>query len=185
MTLSWFRNINVAASERLIHYVFALSMCLQVHFYTNIRLLRLNKQLKPLDSKLMLCHINEVVYFTETFLLAYSWFGILNRWVSNYAECSPRVSTRPCGVLWDMYVSRAPEEPTTPLHCITESQPGGSRPVSAVWDMANGSLTRYVNLRIVHAPGMPGTFSPPPRVSDPGMHHGTCVAAIWHGLLVR
>ena len=26
-----------------------------------------------------------------------------------------------------------------------------------------------------HAPGMPGTFSPPPQVSDPDMHHGTCV----------
>ena len=24
-----------------------------------------------------------------------------------------------------------------------------------------------------HAPGMPGTFSPPPQVSDPDMHHGT------------
>ena len=26
-----------------------------------------------------------------------------------------------------------------------------------------------------HAPGMPGTFSPSPQVSDPDMHHGTCV----------
>ena len=26
-----------------------------------------------------------------------------------------------------------------------------------------------------HAPGMLGTFSQPPRVSDPVMHHGTCV----------
>ena len=26
-----------------------------------------------------------------------------------------------------------------------------------------------------HAPGMPGTFSPQPRVSDPDMHHGSCV----------
>ena len=29
-----------------------------------------------------------------------------------------------------------------------------------------------------HAPGMPGTFSPPPRVSDPDMHHGTCVTHV-------
>ena len=28
-----------------------------------------------------------------------------------------------------------------------------------------------------HAPGMPGTFSPSPQVSDPDMHHGTCVTA--------
>ena len=30
----------------------------------------------------------------------------------------------------------------------------------------------------VHAPGMPGTFSPPPRVSDPDMHHCTCVTHV-------
>ena len=28
---------------------------------------------------------------------------------------------------------------------------------------------------VVHAPGMPGTFSSPPRVSYPDIHHGTCV----------
>ena len=39
-----------------------------------------------------------------------------------------------------------------------------------------------------HAPGMPGTFSPPPRVSNPDMHHGTCVTHVpWcmPGLLTR
>ena len=41
-------------------------------------------------------------------------------------------------------------------------------------------LNRYVKLRVVHVAGMPGTFSPPPLqrnppVSNPGMHHGTCV----------
>ena len=29
-----------------------------------------------------------------------------------------------------------------------------------------------------HAPGMPGTFSLSPRVSDPDMHHGTCVTHV-------
>ena len=29
-----------------------------------------------------------------------------------------------------------------------------------------------------HAPGMPGTFSPSPQVSDPDMHHGTCVTHV-------
>ena len=38
-----------------------------------------------------------------------------------------------------------------------------------------GSLTRYVKLWVAHAPGMPGTFSPPPQVNDPGMHHGKCL----------
>ena len=42
----------------------------------------------------------------------------------------------------------------------------------------NGPLTRYVKLRVAHAPGMPGTFSPPPLVSDPDLHHGTCVTRV-------
>ena len=40
---------------------------------------------------------------------------------------------------------------------------------------SHGSLARYVKLRVAHAPEMVGTFSPPPRVCDPDMHHGTCV----------
>ena len=36
------------------------------------------------------------------------------------------------------------------------------------------ALARNVKLGVAHAPGMPGTFSPPPRVNDPDMHHGTC-----------
>ena len=42
----------------------------------------------------------------------------------------------------------------------------------------HGPLTRYVKLRVAHAPGMPGTFCPPRRVSDPDMHHGTCVTHV-------
>ena len=41
-----------------------------------------------------------------------------------------------------------------------------------------GPLARNVKLRVAHAPGIPGTFSPPPRVSDPDMHHGTCVTHV-------
>ena len=41
-----------------------------------------------------------------------------------------------------------------------------------------GPLARYVKWWIAHAPGMPGTFSPSPRVSDPDMHHGTCVTHV-------
>ena len=37
------------------------------------------------------------------------------------------------------------------------------------------SLTSYVKLRVAHAPGMPGTFFPPPRVSDTA---GTCVTHV-------
>ena len=45
-----------------------------------------------------------------------------------------------------------------------------------VW--LHGLLASYVKLLIAHAPGMPGTFSPPPRFSDPGMHHDTCVTHV-------
>ena len=35
----------------------------------------------------------------------------------------------------------------------------------------------------VHAPGMPGTITPPPQVSDPDMHKGTCVTHVpWYML---
>ena len=44
--------------------------------------------------------------------------------------------------------------------------------------MGNGPLARYVKLRVAHAPGMPGTFSPPQRVCDPDMHYGTCVTHV-------
>ena len=44
--------------------------------------------------------------------------------------------------------------------------------------ITHGPLAKYVQLQVSHAPGMPGTFSPPPRVSDPDMHHGTCVAHV-------
>ena len=39
----------------------------------------------------------------------------------------------------------------------------------------NGPLTRYAKLRVAHAPG---TFSPPPLISDPDMHHGTCLTYV-------
>ena len=39
-----------------------------------------------------------------------------------------------------------------------------------------GPLARYVKLWV--APGMPGTFTPPQRVSDTIMHHGTCVTHV-------
>ena len=42
----------------------------------------------------------------------------------------------------------------------------------------HGPLSGYVKLRVAHAPGMPGTFSPPPWISDPGMHHGMCITHV-------
>ena len=42
----------------------------------------------------------------------------------------------------------------------------------------HGPFIRYLKLRVAHAPGMPGTFSPPSRISDRDMHHGTCVTHV-------
>ena len=42
----------------------------------------------------------------------------------------------------------------------------------------HGPLTRYVKLQFAHAPVMPVTFSQASRVSDPDMHHGTCVTHV-------
>ena len=44
--------------------------------------------------------------------------------------------------------------------------------------LCHGPLDIYVKLRVVHALGMPGTFSLPPLVSDPDMHQGTCVTHV-------
>ena len=57
------------------------------------------------------------------------------------------------------------------LHWIDTS------PSSALW-LWHGPLARQVNLRVAHAPGMSGTFSPPQLVSNPDMHHDTCVTHV-------
>ena len=44
-----------------------------------------------------------------------------------------------------------------------------------IMDSCNGPLARYVKLRVAHGPG---TFSSKPRISDPDMHHGTCVTHV-------
>ena len=53
----------------------------------------------------------------------------------------------------------------------------------ATFSQATPSAISWASYQIrkiagAHAPGKPGTFSPPPRVSDPDMHHGTCVTQV-------
>ena len=72
------------------------------------------------------------------------------------------------------------------LICEAWNIHGESYPVTMMWNLSQhlpfiltyGHLARYVKLQVAQAPGMPGTFSPPPRVSDPNMHHGTCVTHV-------
>ena len=42
----------------------------------------------------------------------------------------------------------------------------------------HGPLTIYVKVWVAYASGMRETFIPPPRVSDPNLHHGTCVTHV-------
>ena len=44
--------------------------------------------------------------------------------------------------------------------------------------LGRGTLARYVQLGVAHAPGMPEMFSPASSVSDPEMHHGTWVTHV-------
>ena len=44
--------------------------------------------------------------------------------------------------------------------------------------LLHGPLCQIRKTAGAHAPGIPGTFSPPPRVSDPDMHHDTCVTHV-------
>ena len=49
------------------------------------------------------------------------------------------------------------------------------------WHIQENTLKDLIHDAILvreNGPGMPGMFSPPPRVSDPDMHHGTCVTHV-------
>ena len=65
---------------------------------------------------------------------------------------------------------------------LNSMRPGVYAPVNYVnIGSDNGPFARYVKFRVAHAPGMPGTFSPPPRVSNPDMHHGRCATHVpWY-----
>ena len=81
--------------------------------------------------------------------------------------------------------------PIRGLLAITKELPHPGRPIligddacfyvslkSQVESPANGPLDRYVKLRVALAPGMRGTFSPTPLVSDLDLHPGTCVTHV-------
>ena len=61
---------------------------------------------------------------------------------------------------------------------LSSCYPGSGITYRVTFELPHGPLTRYVKLCVVHTLRMPGMFSPPPRVSDPDMHHGTCVTHV-------
>ena len=46
------------------------------------------------------------------------------------------------------------------------------------WCLVHGPLAQYVTLRVAHASRMLETFFSRPWISDPDMHHGTCVTHV-------
>ena len=82
-------------------------------------------------------------------------------------------------------ISQLARKPRMPYNLLyTKSVDSVAIWSSGQWLAGQGVLTRYVILRVVHAPGMPGTVSrhrlqrKPLVSSDPGMHHGTCVTHV-------
>ena len=73
-------------------------------------------------------------------------------------------------------IKHEPRQNNSPIEAGDDSTSAPHTDASSKAD--HGPLARYVKLRVAHAPGMPGTFSPPPRVIDPDMHHGTCVTHV-------
>ena len=47
-----------------------------------------------------------------------------------------------------------------------------------MWSLSLWASCQIRKVAGAHAPGMPGTFSPSQRVSDPDMHYGTCVTHV-------
>ena len=76
---------------------------------------------------------------------------------------------------WRIYVSASYGCPMAD-HFITTIQ-STTKPCNHSWDLLWSSY-QIGRIAVAHVMRIPGTFSPPPRVSDPGMHHGTCVTHV-------
>ena len=76
--------------------------------------------------------------------------------------------------VWRDAVSVKPASQVMTAHSVSSKRRRYMYPQHA----RHGPLARYVKYGVAHAPGMLGTLSPPPRVSDPDMHHGTCVTLV-------
>ena len=68
--------------------------------------------------------------------------------------------------------------PNTEMSQVVKSLLHGWNVSSMQHAQHHGPLARYVKWRVAHAPGMPGTFSSPPWVSDPDTYHGMCVTHV-------
>ena len=96
--------------------------------------------------------------------IVYDYLTPTNGYMSEY-RCERLLTIKGCHTFWTM-----------PSICRIVCSYQSSR--CAQKGAGHGPLARYLKLRVAHVPGIPGTFSPPPRVSNPDMHHGTCVTHV-------
>ena len=66
----------------------------------------------------------------------------------------------------------------TSLSSVVEMSIRSVSDISVLMSHVSWASCQIRKIAGAHAPGMPGTFSPSPRVSDPDMHHGTCVTHV-------
>ena len=90
--------------------------------------------------------------------------------ITSCAELDPRYLDRVHHVPY-LIKSASPEVRCSNQHFI----------FTPIFEMRSSLVWASCQIRKIagaHAPGMPGTFSPSPQVSDPDMHHGTCVTHV-------
>ena len=100
-------------------------------------------------------------------LSSYSWWTFLSINGQEFRTTWWTANGITCGLCCQKQVSKA-----WISDCIQQNSVGCS------YLFNPGPLTTYVKLWFAHVPGMPGTFSQPRRVSDPDIHHGTCVTHV-------
>ena len=105
-------------------------------------------------------------------------YPIVNSFSRGRNICKHGVNTEMC--LLETPIPEFNEVPNRSYVCTKLKHPWLVELWPTHWEflLEHGPLARYARLRIAHAPGMPGTFSPSPQVSDPDMYHGTCVTHV-------
>ena len=174
----YFQNINIVSNPRLLSLesvrpiLFPFDSCHE-NSGGRTRSLMLrpgNRSLSVALSKLCFLYILLLILISNA-----DWMGIRKRWHQRLKVAADICSKSPENCTWFalwfimMCFVGDRNHPHFSDYFI-ETSYGQS--------LAHGPLARYVKLRVAHAPGMPGTFSPPPRVSDPDMYHGSCVTHV-------
>ena len=102
---------------------------------------------------------------------------MIKRWIRTHGFFLGNAVAKGCPTGWPrqhLYlISRR-----TPFHQISWSLEAARLGLKMTVSFCNAPLARYVKLRAANAPGVPGTFSPPPLIIAPDLHRGTCVTHV-------